>query len=196
MHEIFSHRAKEFPEGVNPVDKALYLQLKCRIYRQQSGGTLDSIANLGVNVSNQIGAPLMALKQVVSKYEKNSVVANLLWDDNRREEQIAALFLFEDNLPQNRVVQILEHCVNSEVAEYAGSQWIANRSDANELLEMAFLSESPMVQVAMIVASAKLLIMQERGIIQATPLAKEYIMRRYEDRYCELVASRYRFKYE
>ena len=196
MHEIFSHRAKEFPAGVNPVDKALYLQLKCRIYRQQSGGTLDSIVNLGVNVSNQIGAPLMALKQVVSKYDKNSAVANLLWDDNRREEQIVALFLFEENLSQYQVVHILECCVNSEVAEYAGSQWIANRADANELLEKAFSSTSPMVQIAMVVASAKLLMMHERGVMQVAPVAKEYILRRYEDKYCELVANRYRFKYK
>ena len=108
MHEILPHRAKDFPAGVNPVDKALYLQLKCRIYRQQSGGTLDSIAGLGVSVSGQIGAPLMALKQVASKYQRNSVVARLLWDDSRREEQIVATLLFADDMEVDDVTDSRE----------------------------------------------------------------------------------------
>ncbi len=196
MHEILPHRAKDFPAGVNPVDKALYLQLKCRIYRQQSGGTLDSIAGLGVSVSGQIGAPLMALKQVASKYQRNSVVARLLWDDSRREEQIVATLLFADDMGVDDVLRLLPLACSIEVCEYAGSQWLAALSSVDRLFEAAFDSSDEKVLATMIAAAARREMMAGRGACAPSPMAKKYILRRYECGVLEALAERYRFKYE
>lgn len=196
MHEILPHRAKEFPAGVNPVDKALYLQLKCRIYSQQSGGTLDSIANLGVSVSEQIGAPLMALKQVASKYQRNSAVARLLWDDCRREEQIVATLLFADEMGVDDVLRLLPLACSIEVCEYAGSQWLAALSSVDKLFEVAFDSSDEKVLATMIVAAARREMMATRGMCAPSPMAKKYILRRYDNAILETLAERYRFKYE
>ena len=195
MHEILPHRAKDFPVGVNPVDKALYLQIKCRIYRQQSGGTLDSIANLGVSVSGQIGAPLMALKQVASKYEKSSVVAGLLWDDCRREEQIVATLLFANDMSVNDILTLLPLACSIEVCEYAGSQWLSNQSCVDELFSVAFDSSNEKVVAALISAAARREMMAERGMCAPSPIVKKYILRRYDNAILEAMAERYRFKY-
>ena len=180
---------------LTPQLESLYKELKRRIHRLQSGGTVDSIINVGADPGNQIGASFQALKSLALRYDKNNSLAKLLWADRKREEQIVALFLFDEQITQKQMLALLEHCVNYEVAEYAGSQWLVNRDNVNAILQDSLECENVMVQVALIATSARLLMLHERGLKSADSIAKQYILRSYGDDYLEFMAERYRFKY-
>lgn len=180
---------------LTPQLESLYKELKRRIHRLQSGGTVDSIINVGADPGNQIGASFQALKSLALRYDKNNALAKLLWADKKREEQIVALFLFDERIACVQILSLLERCVNYEVAEYAGSQWLVNRDDINVILQESVNCGNVMVQVALIAASARLLMLHERGLKNADSVAKQYILRSYGDDYLEFMAERYRFKY-
>ncbi len=181
---------------LTPELESMYKQLKRRIHRLQSGGTIDSIIGIGVDPGNQIGASFQALKNLAAAYDEDDKLARMLWADSKREEQIVAMFLFKNNLDAEQVVALLNNAVSYEVAEYAGSQWIANNIHVDDLLDKLFHEENEMVQIAMISASARLLMLKERGISEVSQVAEQYIVRTYSTHYAEMVARRYRFKYE
>ena len=180
---------------LTPQLESLYKELKRRIHRLQSGGTVDSIINVGADPGNQIGASFQALKSLALRYDKNNALAKLLWADRKREEQIVALFLFDENITPKQIISLLERCVNYEVAEYAGSQWLVNRYDVNAILQDSLNCGNVMVQVALLATAARLLMLHERGLKSADPIAKQYILRSYCEDYLEYMAERYRFKY-
>ncbi len=224
---------------VTEEDKGLYREIKGRIRRLQSGGTLDSIAKLGVDTAGQNGASFFSLRDLARGYEKSEVVARMLWGDHLREEQIVALFLLPDlsegspdeKNPETAVKKsliadegthpevkdafadevnaLVAEAVSLEVAEYAGSQWIATLHNCEELLQANFeiptllaptsnsktTTLSPnarlLIGVAMIGAASKIIAMKKQ---EAPEIAKQWILRHYDDSYLEMLAERQRIR--
>ena len=75
---------------VNKKSEFLYQEILRRIHRLQSGATIDSLKTVGANTDNQIGASYVSLKQLASQYQPNETLALLLWNTQKREEQIIA----------------------------------------------------------------------------------------------------------
>ncbi len=261
---------------VKEEDKGLYREIKGRIRRLQSGGTLDSIARLGVDTAGQNGASFYSLHDLARGYEKNQVVARMLWGDHLREEQIVALFLLpnlsegspEEKNPETamkkssiaendahhevkdafatEVNALVAEAVSLEVAEYAGSQWIATLRNCEELLQANFeiptllapttnsktatessttpatktkatskseiidnnetqttpstttttttspLNVQLLIGVAMIGAASKVIAREKQD---APEIAKQWILRHYDDSYLEMLAERQRIRF-
>ncbi len=58
-------------EQFQPIDsrtESLFREIRRRIFRLQSGGTLDSLKNVGADTASQIGASYVSLKQLASRY--------------------------------------------------------------------------------------------------------------------------------
>ena len=109
------------------VDKYLdscFQELLRQINRLQSGGTIDSLNTIGVNTTHQIGASFVSLKQLASKYSPNEPLALLLWNTQKREQQIVSCMLLPENTNKEKITQLIQTCLDFEIAEYFGSLYL------------------------------------------------------------------------
>lgn len=178
------------------VDKNLdsrFREILRRIRRLQSGGTIDSLKEIGANTDNQIGASYVSLKQLAAQYEPEESLALLLWNTGKREEQIVACMLLPLQMNREKITQLMPDCLNAEIAGYVGSLYLFRHPDlsaiANEWLE----SGQPFQQVAILTALARHLIVYKND----SRISREYfhsiVHRDYEDVYVQRTAERYRF---
>ena len=63
-----------------------FKEIRQRIHRLQSGGTIDSLKNIGADTSRQIGASYVSLKQLAENYSPDESLAILLWNTQKRED--------------------------------------------------------------------------------------------------------------
>ena len=168
---------------IDPHTNAVFQQILSRIRRLQSGGTIDSLQDIGANTDHQIGASYVSLKELAATYPPDEKLALLLWNQGQREEQIVACLLF----PQ------APHCLHFEIAGYLGSLYLYKRSDLLELSEEWLNSENPLMQLAIMTALARYLILNK----ESDKISKDYfrtvVNRNYKDKYVQLAAERYRF---
>ena len=83
---------------IDPHTNAVFQQILSRIRRLQSGGTIDSLQDIGANTDHQIGASYVSLKELSAAYPPDEKLALLLWNQGQREEQIVACLLFPQDL--------------------------------------------------------------------------------------------------
>ena len=83
---------------IDPHTNAVFQQILSRIRRLQSGGTIDSLQDIGANTDHQIGASYVSLKELAATYPPDEKLALLLWNQGQREEQIVACLLFPQDL--------------------------------------------------------------------------------------------------
>ena len=168
---------------IDPHTNAVFQQILSRIRRLQSGGTIDSLQDIGANTDHQIGASYVSLKEL----------ALLLWNQGQREEQIVACLLFPQDLNKEKITQLAPHCLHFEIAGYLGSLYLYKRSDLLELSEEWLNSENPLMQLAIMTALARYLILNK----ESDKISKDYfrtvVNRNYKDKYVQLAAERYRF---
>ena len=53
---------------IDPHTNAVFQQILSRIRRLQSGGTIDSLQDIGANTDHQIGASYVSLKELAATY--------------------------------------------------------------------------------------------------------------------------------
>ncbi len=178
---------------IDPHTNELFQQIRSRIRRLQSGGTIDSLQDIGANTEKQIGASYLSLKELASSYTPQEKLALLLWQQARREEQIVACLLFPSDLNKEKITQLAPLCMNSEIASYLGSLYLFKRPDLKELADEWLNGENPFLQTAILTALAKYFILnKENGRIP-----KDYfqaaVHKNYKDKFVQLIAERYRF---
>ena len=66
-------------QPINKEAEATFKGIERRIFRLQSGGTIDSLRTIGADTSGQIGASFVSLKQLASCYAPDETLALLLW---------------------------------------------------------------------------------------------------------------------
>ena len=118
---------------VNTQLETQFKEIRRRIFRLQSGGTIDSLITIGANTENQIGASFVSLKQLANRYASSEPLALLLWNEQKREEQIVACFLLPDNLNMETITQLCDNCLSFEIAEYLGSLYLHKHSQFKEI---------------------------------------------------------------
>ena len=177
---------------IDQASKSLLDELKRRIHRLQSGGTIDSLLEIGADTRKQIGASFVSLKELASHYEPNETVALLLWGSGRREEQIIASFLFPLSLNREKIMQLLEESMNMEVAGYLGSVYLFKHPQLLECVVENLPAGNPFQQAAILSAIAKHRIVYKQDSEISTDCFQEAINREYTDPYVRLVAERYR----
>ncbi|MEG0795560.1 MAG: hypothetical protein RR397_03480 [Odoribacter sp.] len=164
-----------------------------RIHRLQSGGTIDSLREIGANIEKQIGASYVSLKNLAAAYEPNEALAFLLWNEQRREEQIIACFLLPSTINKEKITQLILSCLNFEIAGYFGSLYLYRSlhlsTTANEWLD----SNIPFLQLATLSALTRYLILNKEENPIFRDLFQKAVDRKYEDKYVQMVAKRYRF---
>lgn len=164
-----------------------------RIRRLQSGGTIDSLREIGADTSKQIGASYLSLKQLASCYTPNEQLALLLWKQQKREEQIIACFLLPEGINKEKITQLFQDCLNFEIAGYLGSLYLYKDPDLAILAETWCTTGTPFQQLAILTAIAKHLILFKKD----SKITKEYftgiLNQHFEDKYVQLAAERYRF---
>ena len=152
---------------IDPHTNAVFQQILSRIRRLQSGGTIDSLQDIGANTDHQIGASYVSLKELSAAYPPDEKLALLLWNQGQREEQIVACLLFPQDLNK--------------------------RPDLLELAEEWLNSENPFMQLVIMTALARYLILNK----ESDKISKDYfrtvVNRNYKDKYVQLAAERYRF---
>ena len=163
---------------IDPHTNAVFQQILSRIRRLQSGGTIDSLQDIGANTDHQIGASYVSLKELAATYPPDEKLALLLWNQDLNKEKIT---------------QLAPHCLHFEIAGYLGSLYLYKRSDLLELSEEWLNSENPLMQLAIMTALARYLILNK----ESDKISKDYfrtvVNRNYKDKYVQLAAERYRF---
>ena len=96
---------------IDPHTNAVFQQILSRIRRLQSGGTIDSLQDIGANTDHQIGASYVSLKELAATYPPDEKLALLLWNQGQREEQIVACLLFPQDLNKEKITQLAPHCL-------------------------------------------------------------------------------------
>lgn len=178
------------------VDKnldALFQEILKRISRLQSGGTIDSLKEIGADTDKQIGASYVSLKQLASTYQPNEALALLLWNVQRREEQIMACLLLPGNTNKEKITQLTTHCLNFEIAGYLGSLFLYKYSFLAEIARVWIESDIPYRQIAILTALARHLLIYKED----SQITKEFfvsiLQREYKDKYVRLTVDRYRY---
>lgn len=172
---------------------ARYRKILRQIHRLQSGGTIDSLQTVGADVSRQIGASYVSLKELASHYETDLQLALLLWNTRRREEQIVGCMLFPVDMNKEKITQLLQTCLNFEVAEYFGSLYLYKYPGLSLLAEEWQASDIPYQQTAILAAIARhMLVYKNKSKIDIS-LFKQLIHRNYREKYVQLMAERHRF---
>lgn len=178
------------------IDKNLdsrFREILRRIRRLQSGGTIDSMKEIGANTDNQIGASYVSLKQLATQYEPDEPLALLLWNTHKREEQIVACMLLPLQMNREKITQLIPDCLNAEIAGYVGSLYLFRYPDLNAIANEWLESGQPFQQVAILTALARHLIVYKND----SRISKEYfhsiVHRDYKDIYVQRTAERYRF---
>lgn len=164
-----------------------------RIYLLQSGGTIDSLQAIGADTKRQLGASYVSLKNLAASYTPNEQIALLLWNQQKREEQILACFLLPVDLNKEKITQLIRDCISFEIAGYFGSLYLHKRSDLKDFAMAWLNSEIPFLQLATLTALSRYLILHKENGEITTEFYKSAINRNYKDKYVQLAAERYRF---
>lgn len=178
------------------VDKnldALFQEILKRISRLQSGGTIDSLKEIGADTDKQIGASYVSLKQLASNYNPNEALALLLWNVRRREEQIMACLLLPENTNKEKITQLPDRCLNYEIAGYLGSLFLYKYSFLAEIARDWIESDIPYRQIAMLTALARHLIIYKEDSQITKEFFSSILQREFKDKYVRLAVDRYRF---
>ena len=170
-----------------------YRQLQRRINRLQSGGTIDSMQQIGANTQNQIGASYVSLKKLASDYGTDEKLALLLWRSRKREQQIVACFLLPKIINKEIITQLIESCSSFEISEYLGSVFLAEHAELAEIATEWSNADDPFRQTAALTATARHLIVNKTNSLIPHSLLKELTEKKYTDQYVRLIAQRYRF---
>ena len=117
----------------------LFQEIRRRIFRLQSGESLDSMEKVGADTRGQVGASFLSLKTLAKNYDPDYETALLLWGTGNREEQIIACFLFPPARPtREETARLLGLCHSLEIAEYFGTLVLSKHPEmvaiANEFL--------------------------------------------------------------
>lgn len=178
-----------------PIDsrtESLFREIRRRIFRLQSGGTLDSLKNVGADTASQIGASYVSLKQLASRYTPDEQVALMLWGTGQREEQIVACFLFPEDFNKEKITQFMPHCLNADVAGYVGSVYLYKHSRFLELVREWIASGDTFRQIAALTAAARHRIIYKKDSLLSQEEFREMTEQPYADRFVRLTAERYR----
>lgn len=175
------------------IDKDLqeeFDQLSRRIRRLQNGGCIDSLRHLGVDTDKQIGASFLSLKTLASNYTPNEKLAVLLWNTQKREEQIMACFLFPEGMNKEKFTQLLQKCGKYEIAEYFGSQYLASYPGILSVVTEWLADDNPHLQVAALTAAARHRILNKTASVITPEFMQKICSRNYEDKYVDMIARR------
>ena len=178
------------------VDKKLasrYEEIRRRIRRLQSGGTIDSLQEIGANTEKQIGASYVSLKQLASAYQPDEQLALLLWNTQQREEQMVACLLLPGETNREKITQLAESCLNLEIAGYLGSLYLFKYPHLSEVMNEWIESDVPCQQIAILTALARHLIVNKKDSQITEAYFQSVISRKYKNKYVQLAAERYRF---
>lgn len=178
---------------LNPQLEKTFAEICNRIRCLQSGGTIDSLQTIGAATANQIGASYVSLKALATEYLPDEKLATLLWKQQKREEQIMACFLFPLSMNREKITQFAKTCSSYEIAGYLGSIFLCQHAELAEIVSDWGKSDSPFLQIAVLSAAARhLIISKNKSLISETEF-KRLVSQSYSDKYVELVAQRYRF---
>ena len=180
-------------ELIDKTADSQFKELERRIWRLQSGGTIDSLKTIGAETSHQIGASFVSLKQLAVRYTPNEQLAKLLWNTEKREEQIVACFLIPTDINKEKIMQLFNNCLNTEIAGYLGSVYLYKHPQLVELAEEFLDSGLALQQVASLTALAKHLIINKKNSLFSKEYFSDILNREYKDKFVRLTAERYRF---
>lgn len=172
---------------------ARFQEILHRIQRLQSGGTIDSLKEIGADTKQQIGASYVSLKQLAIHYEPEEQLALLLWSTQKREEQIIACLLLPADSNKEKITQLVKNSLNFEIAGYFGSLYLYKHSYLTEIAIEWLNSEEPMLQIATLTALARHRIIYKKDNRISEELFSAAVNRDYKDKYVQLAAERYRF---
>lgn len=177
---------------LSPDTQKTFQEIQQRIRRLQNWGSIASLKNLGLPSGNQVGASFVSLKQLASSYSPDEQLAFLLWNTQKREEQIIACLLLPKKINKEKITQLIQNCYNFEVAEYLGSFFLYNFEKLTEIATEWINSEKPYMQIAALTACARHLILFKFQPAISKDFFNNLIHNDYKDKYVQLVARRYR----
>lgn len=178
---------------VNKQTEVTFHEILRRIHRLQSGGTIDSLRDIGADTGKQIGASYVSLKTLASTYTPDEQLALLLWNRSRREEQIIACMLFPFDLNKEKITQLSPKCINFEIAGYLGALYLYKHPELSTAAQEWLNTNIPYLQLATLTALARHLIIYKDKSQITKEFFENVIHKNYADRYVNLAAERYRF---
>lgn len=134
---------------IDPHHEHIFKEISRRIFRLQSGKSLDSMEKIGANTNGQIGASYLSLKTLAQNYSQDLETALLLWGTGKREEQIVACFLIpNDELIKEKITQLLDLCHSLELAEYFGTLVLSRCAEQVLLVNEFLQTDNANLQIA------------------------------------------------
>lgn len=178
---------------MDPHYESKFKEIEKRIRCLQSGGTIDSLRNIGANTQQQIGASYVSLKNLAETYEKDEKLAELLWRQQKREEQIMACFLLPAETNKEKITQLMKTCLNHEIAGYLGSVFLVKAPDIATIVTEWIHTGEAVLQTAALTAAARHRILNQEKNQISQALFEQIVNQDYPDPYVQMVAQRYRF---
>lgn len=178
---------------INKNTDIFFQEISRRIHRLQSGGTIDSLKEIGADTTGQLGASYVSLKQLASNYTPNEQLATLLWGQRKREEQIIACLLFPEDTNREKITQLMPDCLSFEIGGYMGSLYLYKRHDLELISKAWSVSGNPYQQLAVLTALARHVIIYKNDSKISKEFFKSILQFDYKDKYVQLAAERYRF---
>ena len=181
---------------ITPSTEQKFRDLRRRINKLQSGGTVDSLINIGANVDNLIGASYLSLKNLALRYDKDYDLALLLWNTQKREEQIVSCFLLPDDLITEKIIQLMDVCMSFEIATYIGSVYLYKHKELEVIVANWSQNGSVLMQNAALTAAARFLILNKDVSQERKDSLNKYFKQVYSDKHIQALANRYRLNSE
>ncbi len=167
-------------------------EIRRRIRRLQNGGSVESLRRIGADISGQVGASYVSLRELAGRYTPEETLATLLWGTRLREEQIIACLLFPENLNKEKITQLADTCHSLEIAEYFGSLLLFRSKELAKIARAFGNSGVPARQVAALTGCARHLLLNRSNSLITPSFFALLVNRTYREKYVEVVASRYR----
>ncbi len=101
--------------------------------------------------------------------------------------------LLPENTNKEKITQLIQTCLDFEIAEYFGSLYLQKHPQLTEVSANWLDSENPFQQTAALTALARYLILHKKNNKTQTELFQAAIRRNFKDKYVQLLVNRYRF---
>ncbi|MDL2231609.1 hypothetical protein LJB85_02590 [Porphyromonadaceae bacterium OttesenSCG-928-L07] len=162
-----------------------------KISALQNWGYDESVKNLHIDQKKYNGAGFIDLKRLANNYQPDLNMASILWNTQKREEQIVACFLLPTDTNKEKITQLASLCSTYEVAEYLGAIHIAKRTDLPEIISLWKNTTDALQQTALLTAVARHLITQQEAPLITTEEFQQLLNQKYEDKYVQLIIKRH-----
>lgn len=123
---------------------------------EMNGAVVGAMEDRGLIYQLNYGVSLPTIRNIAKRYAPNHKLAKLLYQQQIRELQIAAIYIAEPNLVTAETAQFwVKGVTNNEIAENIGSALIGDSINCEEVVEVWLRSDNSDILYSALIALSK-----------------------------------------